>query len=116
VPQADGEQPFVLPENINDIWTKAENHTAHKSMSLRLPITKDSAVFTIEEGIYWNIFARSTLTIDTKTAEISKWEAYGTQNSGRQLRSWISLYAHRRDGRKHRKIHRFSSPASAARF
>ena len=88
-PQAEGERPFVLPENIDDIWTKAENHTAHKSISLRLPITKDAAVFTIEEGIYWNRFARSTLTIDAKAAEISKWETYGAQNSGRQLRSWI---------------------------
>lgn len=88
-PQAEGEQPFILPENINDIWTRAENHTAHRSISLRLPITKDSAVFTIEEGIYWNRFARSTLTVDTKTTEISKWEAYGAQNSGRQIRSWI---------------------------
>jgi uncharacterized iron-regulated membrane protein len=88
-PQAEVEQPFILPENINDIWTKAENHTAHKSISLRFPITKDAVVFTIEEGIYWNRFARSSLTIDAKTAEISKWEAYGAQNSGRQLRSWI---------------------------
>jgi len=88
-PSSEGELPLVLPENFNDVWTKAENHTAHKSISLRLPITKDSAVFTIEEGIYWNIFARSTLTIDTKTAEVTKWEAYGAQNSARQLRSWI---------------------------
>jgi uncharacterized iron-regulated membrane protein len=84
-----GEQPFVLPENLNHIWTKAENYTAHKSIGLRLPIAKDTAIFTIEEGVYWNIFARSTLTIDTKTSEIAKWEAYGEQNSGRQLRSWI---------------------------
>jgi len=83
------EQSFVLPENLDAIWTKAENHSAHKSISLRFPMTKDSATFTIEEGIYRNIFARSTLTIDTKTAEIAKWEAYGAQNSARQLRSWI---------------------------
>jgi uncharacterized iron-regulated membrane protein len=83
------EQAFVLPENISDIWTQAETHVPHKSISLRLPITKDSAVFTIEEGIYWNIFARSTLTIDAKTRAVSKWEPYGEQNSGRRLRSWI---------------------------
>lgn len=88
-PPAEGEQPFVLPENFDDVWTRAENHTAHKSISLRLPITKDSAVFTIEEGIYLNDFARSTLTIDTKTGEVAKWESYGAQNSARQLRSWI---------------------------
>ena len=54
-----------------------------------LPIAKDTAVFTIDEGIYWNIFGRSTLTIDAKTAEIAKWETYGEQNSARQLRSWF---------------------------
>ena len=89
VPNQQAEQPFVLPENLNDLWTKAETHTPYKTISLRLPIAKDSAVFTIEEGIYWNIFARSTLTIDAKSAEVAKWESYGEQNSGRQLRSWI---------------------------
>ena len=84
-----GEQPpFVLPENIDALWAKAENHTAWKSIALRFPITKDSAVFTIDEAKYWNRFGRSTLTIDAKTAEIAKWESYGEQNSGRQLRSW----------------------------
>lgn len=89
VPNQQAEQLFVLPENLNDLWTKAETHTPYKTISLRLPIAKDSAVFTIEEGIYWNIFARSTLTIDAKSAEVAKWESYGEQNSGRQLRSWI---------------------------
>lgn len=83
------EQPSELPENLDAIWAKAENYTAWKSINLRLPIAKDSAVFTIEEGIYLNKFGRSTLTINAKTAEISKWESYGEQNSGRRLRSWI---------------------------
>lgn len=85
--QQQAEQPFVLPENIDDIFTKAENHVAWKSISLRLPVTKD-AVFTVEEGIYRNIFARSALTIDARSGEITKWESYGEQNSARKLRSW----------------------------
>lgn len=89
-PTPQGEQPFILPENLNSVWAKAENHVANwKSISLRLPIAKDAAVFTIDEGIYWNIFGRSTLTIDTKTAEVGKWETYGEQNSARQIRSWF---------------------------
>jgi len=84
-----GETPFVLTENFNQIWMLAENHTDWKSISLRLPVTKDAAVFTIDEGKYWNIFARSTLTIDPKNAEVAKWESYGEQNSARQLRSWF---------------------------
>ena len=86
-PQQQGEQAFVIPENLNEIVVKAENHTPWKSISLRLPVTKE-AVFTIEEGIYWNIFARSTLTVDAQSGEIAKWESYGEQNAARQLRSW----------------------------
>jgi uncharacterized iron-regulated membrane protein len=82
------DQPFALPENLHDSVRTAENHTPWKSMSLRLPVAKDQAVFTIEEGIYWNIFARSALTVDAKTAQVAKWEPYGEQNAGRQLRSW----------------------------
>lgn len=88
-PNQQAEQPFVLPENLNQIWAKAETHANWKSISLRLPFAKDAAVFTIDEGKYWNIFGRSTLTVDAKTAEVAKWESYGEQNSARQLRSWF---------------------------
>ena len=83
------EESFILPENLDQISSNAENHTVWKSISLRLPITKNTAVFTVEEGIYWNKFARSTLSVNSETAEITKWEAYGEQNAGRQLRSWV---------------------------
>ncbi len=84
------EQPLMIPDNLSTVWAKAENQSpTWKSISLRLPITKEAAVFTIDEGIYWNIFGRSTLTIDSRNAEVAKWETYGEQNSGRQLRSWM---------------------------
>ncbi len=87
------EQVFILPENLNELFIQAENQRAWKTITLRLPIAKDAAVFTIDEGIYWNIFGRSTLTIDIKTGEIAKWESYGEQNSARQIRSW-SRFTH----------------------
>ncbi|MEP6901656.1 MAG: PepSY-associated TM helix domain-containing protein [Actinomycetota bacterium] len=87
-PNSQPEQLFNLPDNLNEVLVKAENYTAWKSISLRLPVPKDTAVFTIDEGIYWNNFGRSQLTIDTKTNEIAKWEPYGEQNTARQLRSW----------------------------
>jgi uncharacterized iron-regulated membrane protein len=87
-PNQQNEPPPVLPENTDAAFVKAENQTAWKSISLRLPVTKDSAVFTIDEGIYRNRFGRSTLTIDTRTGEVTKWEAYGEQNAARQLRLW----------------------------
>lgn len=83
------EPPFVVPENLDQMWKQAVAQPNWKSVSLRLPLTNDAAVFTIDEGIYWNIFGRSTLTISAKTAEVSKWESYGEQNSARQLRSWF---------------------------
>ena len=87
-PNQTGEQAFALPENLDEIWKKAENQTSWKSIGLRLPIAQDSAVFTIDEGRYWNVFGRSLLIIDAKSAEVTKWESYGEQNSARQLRSW----------------------------
>ncbi len=78
----------VLPENLENLWAEAESQTIWKTISLKLPIEKE-ANFTIEEGIYWNKFARSSLKVDVETNEVAKWEAYGEQNAGRQLRSWI---------------------------
>lgn len=92
-PGQQAEQPFAVPENIDAVWAKAESQPNRKSISLRLPFAKDTAIFTIDEGIYWNIFGRSTLTVDAKTTEVSKWESYGEQNSARQLRSW-SRFTH----------------------
>ncbi len=83
------EKPFVVPENLNAIWAKAVAQPNWKSISLRFPFAKDTAALTIDEGIYWNIFGRSTLTVDANTAEIVKWESYGEQNSARQMRSWF---------------------------
>lgn len=83
------EPPAVLPENQNLLIEQALNYVpGSKSVSLRLPVTKNEAVFTIEEGRYWNIFARSTLTLNAETGEVLKFEDYGDQNAGRQLRSW----------------------------
>ncbi len=86
-------QDLVLPSNLDELFAKAETRTNWKTISLRLPVTNDSAVFTVDEGIYRNKFGRSSLTIDAKTLEISKWESYGEQNAARQLRSW-SRFTH----------------------
>ena len=82
------EKPKNLPENIENLWTAAENFTSWESISLRLPVEKQ-AEFTIEEGKYQNRFARSSLTLNAETNEVAKWESYGEQNAGRQLRSWV---------------------------
>ncbi len=85
-----GERAYEFPADLDPAWAAAENQSpTWKSVSLRLPVDKNSAVFTIDEGIYWNIFGRSTLTTDAATGAVTKWEPYGEQNSARQLRSWF---------------------------
>lgn len=87
-PQPDPD--FVIPANLDASWELAETQSpTWKTISLRLPVTKDSAVFTIDEGIYWNIFGRSAMTVDTATASVSKWDPYGERNAAVQLRSWF---------------------------
>ena len=83
------EGSFTIPENLNAAWARAEQQApGWRSVSLRLPVA-DSAVFTIDEGIHWNVFARSTLTLKTESAEVAKWDPYGERNSAVQLRSWF---------------------------
>ena len=84
------EKPYELPTAADGAWSAASQQSATwRSISLRLPVEKNAAVFTIDEGIYWNIFGRSTLTVDAATGAVTKWEPYGEQNSARQLRSWF---------------------------
>ena len=84
------EKPYEFPSDINTAWTNAQTQSpTWRSISLRLPIEKGAAVFTIDEGVYWNLFGRSTLTVDANTGAVTKWEPYGEQNSARQLRSWF---------------------------
>jgi len=82
-------EAFTIPATLDAAWSRSEQQSpTWKSISLRLP-ANESSVFTIDEGIYWNIFGRSTLTVDTATAEVKKWDPYGERNSAVQLRSWF---------------------------
>ncbi|MGD9630518.1 MAG: PepSY-associated TM helix domain-containing protein [Pyrinomonadaceae bacterium] len=84
------ETNFAVPEGLSGIWATAEERSpTWKSISLRLPASGDSLVFTIDEGIYWNIFGRSTLTLSAKDPSLQRWEPYGERNTAVQLRSWF---------------------------
>ncbi|MBX7054428.1 MAG: PepSY domain-containing protein [Pyrinomonadaceae bacterium] len=83
------ESPISAPANIDQLWSAAERHShGAKSISLKLPVGKD-AVFTIDEGRSWNVFARSTLTLDAATGSVVSWDAYEDRNSAQKLRSWF---------------------------
>ncbi|MGH9948615.1 MAG: PepSY-associated TM helix domain-containing protein [Pyrinomonadaceae bacterium] len=87
--QPQQEKPYEFPTAIDSLWqTAAAQSPTWKSISLRLPFD-EKAVFTIDEGIYWNIFGRSTLTVDAETSAIAKWEPYSERNSAQQLRTWF---------------------------
>ena len=84
------EKPFEFPTAIDAAWdTAIAQSPTWKSISLRLPIEKGAAAFTIDEGIYWNIFGRSMLTVDAGSGAVTKWDPYGTRNAGQQLRTWF---------------------------
>ncbi len=80
----------AIPENLDQAWARAESQDAGwKSITLRLPVRAGSPIsFSIEDGRSWNPIARSQLTVDQKTTEVTKWEPYAGLNSGRKLRSW----------------------------
>ncbi len=80
-----------IPSNLNQLWARAEQQVGFwKSIALRLPARPGMPVtFAIEEGASWNPIARSQLTLDPKTTEVTKWEPYAGLNAGRQLRSWV---------------------------
>ena len=81
--------PFTVPDNFDVLWAAAETQSdGWKSISLRLPVGKE-AVFTVDEGKSLNPFGRGTLSLESETAAIAKWEPYAEKNSAVQIRSWF---------------------------
>jgi uncharacterized iron-regulated membrane protein len=88
--QSPQEKAYEFPTSIDSAWGAAVAQSpTWRSISLRLPIEKDAAVFTIDEGIYWNMFGRSTLTVDSRSGSVTKWDPYGQRNAGQTLRTWF---------------------------
>lgn len=81
--------PFTVPANLDSLWSAAASQSpGWKSISLRLPLTKEAS-FTIDEGKDWNIFGRASLTLDAANASVIKWEPYAEKNSASQIRTWM---------------------------
>jgi uncharacterized iron-regulated membrane protein len=84
------EKPYEFPANVDPAWRLAEAQSPEwRSISLKLLAENENASFTIDEGIYWNIFGRSSLSVDMSAERVAKWEPYGELNSARQLRTWF---------------------------
>src|SRR5690606_27535821 len=86
--QTKEEKPYEFPQAMNAAWAAAYDKAPDaKSISLKLPVEDGTAEFTIDEGIYWNIFGRSSLKVDAASGSVAKWEPYAEQNSARRLRT-----------------------------
>jgi uncharacterized iron-regulated membrane protein len=83
------------PEVLDAAWTRAAGQLpTWKSMTLRLPSRADAPLtFSIVDNAYWNAYARSTVTVDAKRAEILRWDPYTAASRGQKLRGWIR-FAH----------------------
>jgi uncharacterized iron-regulated membrane protein len=76
---------------VDALWARAAEQVPEwRSIALRLPAsTKSPAVFTIDSGNGGQPQRRATLTLNTATAEVVRWEPFTSQSLGRRLRSWL---------------------------
>jgi uncharacterized iron-regulated membrane protein len=72
------------------LWATAERQVPDwRTINLRLPAEGDrTAVFAIDSGTGGQPQRRSTLTLDARTGNLVRFEAFGSQSPGRRLRSW----------------------------
>lgn len=59
-----------------------------KAITIRLPAS-ETVEFSVDEGVYFNRFARSALAVSTTSGEVVKWEPYSESDVGRRARSWF---------------------------
>jgi uncharacterized iron-regulated membrane protein len=80
---------------LDPLWRRAESQVAGwRTISLRVPATAGApAVFTIDRGDGGQPHLRSTLTLDTSTAEIARFETFSDLTLGRRIRN-IMRFAH----------------------
>jgi uncharacterized iron-regulated membrane protein len=85
----------VGPAPLDDLLDAATRQVPTWSMlALRLPAKPGAPVaVTITDGAHWNRFARSTLTLDSRTGASLKWEPYAATSAGQKLRGWMR-FAH----------------------
>src|SRR5215467_10871644 len=72
-------------------WHRAEQQTpGWQIITLRLPPSARAPLaFTIDRGTGGRPELRAQLTLDSKTAEVIRWEPFSSYNRVRQLRTWF---------------------------
>ena len=77
--------------NLDAAWARAEQQVAGwRSISVRIPgAAAETAAFTIDRGTAGQPQKRGTLTVNTRTADVVKWEPFASLSAGRRLRSYL---------------------------
>jgi uncharacterized iron-regulated membrane protein len=85
---AGGDVPAV---RLDRSWARAEQQVERwRSISVRIPPPgSKTTVFTIDRGNGGQPQERGTLTVDTASAEVVKWEPFSALTPGRRLRSYV---------------------------
>ena len=80
--------------SLGALWTRAESQVAGwRSVSLRVPAAGAPAVFTIDKGDGGQPHLRSTLTLNSRTGEMTRYESFGDLTLGRRIRNTMR-FAH----------------------
>ena len=85
-------QPRVATvANLDAAWARAEQQVAGwRSISVRIPgAAAETAAFTIDRGTAGQPQKRGTLTVNTRTGDVVKWEPFASLSAGRRLRSYL---------------------------
>jgi uncharacterized iron-regulated membrane protein len=77
--------------SLDASWARATQQVEDwRSISVRVPGgSAETAAFTIDRGTGGAPQKRGTLTVNTRTAEVVKWEPFSSLTPGRRLRSYV---------------------------
>ena len=86
-----GSAAETTPVSLDAAWARALLQVdGWRSISVRMPPgNARTAAFTIDRGTGGQPQKRDTLTVDTRTGEIVKWEPFSALSPGRRLRSYM---------------------------
>jgi uncharacterized iron-regulated membrane protein len=80
--------------SLDALLTRAESQVpGWRSVSLRIPAGDAPAVFTIDKGDGGQPHLRSTLTLNSRTGEMTRYESFGDLTLGRRIRNTMR-FAH----------------------
>ena len=80
--------------SLDLLWNRAEQQVAGwKSITARVAVSGEAVAFTIDQGAAGQPQHRSTLTLDSTTGRVVRFETFADANAGRRLRMW-SRFVH----------------------